>query len=154
MSTIFLPPVVCDPPEKRFLPRRKNLSSHFADGATPWPPSLPCPALTCVSCSVVVSSRASGIQQTGSVSRRVGLACVKNGFMYFVSKSAHQRAKNALPSARLDADAPPLLPASPTSCENTCFQTKIHPKLSGTEKTHRVEIASLNMILAWSFKVT
>jgi tetraacyldisaccharide-1-P 4'-kinase len=37
--------------------------------------------LTWVSCSVDVSQRASGMQQTGIVSSRVGREWVKNGFM-------------------------------------------------------------------------
>lgn len=51
---------------------------------------------TCVICSVVVSILAMGLQHTGSVSSRVGRACVRNGFMYFTSKSAHIRASHAL----------------------------------------------------------
>jgi hypothetical protein len=53
-------------------------------------------ASTCVICSVVVSILAMGLQHTGSVSNRVGRACVRNGFMYLTSKSAHIRASHAL----------------------------------------------------------
>jgi hypothetical protein len=51
---------------------------------------------TCVICSVVVRILAIGLQHTGSVSSRVGRACVRNGFMYFTSKSPHMRANHAL----------------------------------------------------------
>ena len=37
---------------------------------------------TCVSCSVVVSRRASGLKQTGSVSSNVGREWVNRGFIY------------------------------------------------------------------------
>jgi hypothetical protein len=53
-------------------------------------------ANTCVICSVVVRILAMGLQHTGSVSSRVGRACVRNGFMYWTSKSAHIRASHAL----------------------------------------------------------
>lgn len=36
----------------------------------------------CVSCSVVVSILASGVQQAGKVSKRVGREFVRRGFMY------------------------------------------------------------------------
>lgn len=37
---------------------------------------------TCVSCSVVVSKRATGLQHTGKVSSSVGRECVNSGFIY------------------------------------------------------------------------
>lgn len=41
---------------------------------------------TCVSCSVVVSKRATGLQHTGKVSSSVGRECVNSGFIYLEKK--------------------------------------------------------------------
>lgn len=70
---------------------------------------------TCVSCSVVVSSRANGAHHTGKVSNNVGRECVNNGFMYRESKLPHHLAKIAFSLGFLIGSLLLLLLLAPSS---------------------------------------
>ena len=85
---------------------------------------------TCCSCSAVVSIRATGAQNGGSVSIKVGRLCVSKGFMYFVSKPPQIRASQALSDAALlpgITEGSPAIPASstPPCVDHYCVKTSI-----------------------------
>lgn len=70
---------------------------------------------TCCNCSDVVSIRATGRQHGGSVSISVGLLCVSNGFIYFVSKPPQMRANQAFSDWLLGRTGAAAVPSSSSS---------------------------------------